>query len=1006
MPVSPELQAALDRLGQPSKLESESRMFKILEVLNRPNSAFFGGLSEAIEGRDPFGAVGQALSGEKHFGGRDFLSAAFDVDPKSKLGRRGGLALDVLNPFDPLLLLGFGGLTKVGKAARAGMNIPGAAKLGSTFGQQAKLGQRGLVNIGGHRLPLPGDAAVLDALQRGGKALKETRAGKGVKQVFGGRKGFLETQLPADFNAEDMETFLRAGDIGQRNKNLYGAKSSQFLESVKANLKRNEEDDFLALLDRTGKGAGDLEQNIIKFVGTGPQAARRQKAVRSAMDFFEHRFETSQDFLGGAGAARFMQPEVGYLPRYFHPKKGAADSELRRFFGPKTAKTGRVIKLEGLSDNPMNRSLVMDSELPVSREMLTDAGKKEFDSKGGAPFYEVQRTENPAAHIDFQQRARMRITEQDELARNFEGGIGTFETNPIKLLTHMQDELANSIETNSLIKGLEDAGIAVPWKSITPEDAGKFLKIDQGQWTNNWLGVPAIFGDAFQKYQEVFYPGPDKPIFAEMIKAIFGETAANFGGLSWWKGFSIMGAGPTAFMHRNFWTGVLKNYYEGLGPTSFHGVDQAQRFYREAGTLVSQSLGLGGKARFGQRLDISGGFAKGDALFKLGDGTALSVSRLRIMEDYMAFGVHGGGSPMPEIVEGFENMSTAARQAVFGHFHRGNFRVEMSIRLPLFMKFMEDTFEVARKAGIKMPERIGSRKQTPEIIGDFYDVAVTNGRDAVMRAHFDYSDLTPIERRIRSSIIPFYIWLRKNIPNETINMLQNSGRYMPFAKGYYNAFQQEGITPEDLPEWAQRGFAVPLHPSGDERARWLDFTGFLPFMDVAELGEAAGTGLGLVEPQTGKTRFAEVIRYAATRWNPFPTQIAEQGLQRNFFTGRSFSGDVPETIFGVTRPAHEINLANLLRPVRDIDRLNPLELFGETPRPHRNEPPGVERLTRLLTGVKIRTSDKDEASLSLNRRRARIKRFKSRERRARRDGNEGEAEFYRLKAESLEQGVR
>lgn len=1004
MPITPELQDALDRLGQPSKLESESKAFKILEVLNRPNSAIFGGLSEAIEGRDPFGAIGQALSGEKQFGGKDFLSAAFDVDPESKLGRRGGLALDILNPLDPLNFIGFGGLTKAGRVAKAGRGaIRGVRPLAEGFGAQARAGQRGLFTFAGQRVPLPGDAVILDALQRGGGVVKESRAGRGVRQLFGGKKGFLETQLPSGFTEENLKIFERATDISQRNANIFGAETSRFIDNVRANVKKKELPDFLNVIDQTGKPTGVLEQDIIKFVGTGPGAIRRQRAVESTMELFSGRHEAAQSFLGGAGAGRFTRGELGFASRLFRPRPGVSQDEIVRFFGPKGAKTGKVIELAGRSDNALNRGLVQHAEQPIARETLTEAGKRKFDELG-VDFLEKQRLEDPQAHVKWLNENRLSVKEYDQLLK--EVGIGGIETNPISILTAMQDEMMNAIRANDLIKGLEAGGISVPWKSLADSELGKFIKIDQGQWAKNPIAIPAIYGDAFEKYSEVFFPGPDKPMFAQFMNAVFGETLANMNMMSWWKGFAITGAGPTAFWTRNFATGVIKNYYEGLGPTSAKGLQQAGRFYKEALVTVGESLGFGGNARLGKRLDLSGQFASGDVIFQLGDGKTIAVSRMRLMQEYMARAMHGGGSPHPEIVQGLENASTAARQAVFGHFHRGNFRVEMAMRMPLMMKAMEDTFEVARKAGNELPLRIGALSESPDKIGDLFDIAVTNAKEAVLRAHFDYDDLTPFEKRLRASFIPFYVWMRKNIPNETLNMVQNSGRYMPFARAYYSAFQQQGITPEDLPEWAQRGFAVPLDASGDERARWLDFTGFLPFLDVAEVGQALGTGIGVIEPQTGRTRQSEVIRYMATRFNPFVTQIAEQGLQKNFFTGRSFSGDVPQDVLGITASADKLNLTNLLRPLRDVDRLNPGGIFGESPRPGRNEPEFAERLTRLLTGVKVRATDKDEASLSLNRRRKKIKSFESRARRAQREGDDDRAEFFQLRAQRLREGLQ
>lgn len=82
------------------------------------------------------------------------------------------------------------------------------------------------------------------------------------------------------------------------------------------------------------------------------------------------------------------------------------------------------------------------------------------------------------------------------------------------------------------------------------------------------------------------------------------------------------------------------------------------------------------------------------------------------------------------------------------------------------------------------------------------------------------------------------------------------------------------------------------------------------------------------EPQTGRTPTSEMIRYLAIRSNPFIVQLAEQGLQRNFFTGRAFNADTPQDIFGISADPQHVNAANLIRGLKDIDRLNIGQLFG------------------------------------------------------------------------------
>ena len=58
----------------------------------------------------------------------------------------------------------------------------------------------------------------------------------------------------------------------------------------------------------------------------------------------------------------------------------------------------------------------------------------------------------------------------------------------------------------------------------------------------------------------------------------------------------------------------------------------------------------------------------------------------------------------------------------------------------------------------------------------YYDDAVPNSslfaREMVNGTHFDYSDLTPFETKIKS-IIPFYVWTRRNIPLQLRQAIEN-----------------------------------------------------------------------------------------------------------------------------------------------------------------------------------------------------------------------------------------
>ena len=86
--------------------------------------------------------------------------------------------------------------------------------------------------------------------------------------------------------------------------------------------------------------------------------------------------------------------------------------------------------------------------------------------------------------------------------------------------------------------------------------------------------------------------------------------------------------------------------------------------------------------------------------------------------------------------------------------------------------------------------------------------------EAAMRvklAHFDYSDLTPFEQKLRDSIFPFYTWTRKNIPYQVKKIFQEPGRYSAFPKlaqeSTYASGQESGVP---VPEFVETGMGFPI----------------------------------------------------------------------------------------------------------------------------------------------------------------------------------------------------
>lgn len=1004
-----------------ARANSDSLLFKAAAFLNRTNSAAMGMVSETLAGRDPVAAITQSLAGDAVYGGQDVMAQMFGGSPDDKLNRRVGLAMDILNPLDPLNYVGLGTLTKTGKLAKLAGGLGGKApELAKGLAAQAKAGQRGLLTFGGMQV-IPG-ASVLGGIERAGKAVAASGPGQGFKKLFGGRAGYIEASVAPELKAagitpDDVRQFIGLSERADYVAHAFNSPATMALDDIKKSLRPSDYDAWNGMMDALEKGE-DFVAESTKFIGAGKGMAKRRKAVEAAQRFMSHRAEWAKQ-LGDEGVGGMAEEALGYMPRVTKMAPGVTDRQMQAFYGRFDDKTGKVVVLDGPSNNAYNRALTLDSEQPIARNTLTAAGQREFDrltgrgsldptgmdeefagiTGGRAPlseagradmsYFEKLKKENPKAYRDWIKKYRLPRAELD--ARIRAAGLGELEDRPWAMFKAMQDEIGQKLRVTTLLESLERAGLAKKWDDLAEEQKAMYVRVDRGKWTDSPLAVPAVYDNMLKRFQEVYMPGPDKPVWIEFLNNLLPRQLQNLGIIPWWKATTIYGGLGPAYWSRNLNSGVLKNWLEGMGP----GPNSA-RHYGEAATMAGQSF-KGTPEQFADSVD---------GYFTTKQG--VQFSRRRFAQEYMRRKFHGGGGREGVESELFPgrgardpSVSEKVRETVVGPFARINFRNELIVRGSLAMKVIEDTFDAAQKQGIPLPKSVEALEREPEVIGDLVDRAITNAREAVLRSHFDYDDLTPFERTLRAHYIPFYKWMRANIPHETMNMITQPGKYMPYARAYYNSFEQQGVTPEDLPEWAHRSFATPISPEEGDRARWLDWTGFVPFLDVAELVDAVAA-----PPQTGRTRAAEAVRYLAIRANPFISQVAEQGLQKSFFTGRSLDVDTPQDIMGVTVGAPLRHALGLVRPAVELDRLNPGGVFGKTPRPHRNEPEQGARILRALSGVKVRATDRDEASMSTRERARQIGQLYAQERRLLRDGDRDGAQYVKERRERLQKGLR
>lgn len=102
----------------------------------------------------------------------------------------------------------------------------------------------------------------------------------------------------------------------------------------------------------------------------------------------------------------------------------------------------------------------------------------------------------------------------------------------------------------------------------------------------------------------------------------------------------------------------------------------------------------------------------------------------------------------------------------------------------------------------------------------------------VKEVQFDYSRLTPFERNVMARVVPFYRWMRNNVPYQLKSFINDPRKYSNFNKLRLNAQDAVGIDDENVPDYMKESFAIPLY--GEEgKGRMLGLN--LPLSDLTKL---------------------------------------------------------------------------------------------------------------------------------------------------------------------------
>lgn len=101
--------------------------------------------------------------------------------------------------------------------------------------------------------------------------------------------------------------------------------------------------------------------------------------------------------------------------------------------------------------------------------------------------------------------------------------------------------------------------------------------------------------------------------------------------------------------------------------------------------------------------------------------------------------------------------------------------------------------------------------------------------EMVRTFHFDYTDLSSFEQNIKS-VLPFYTWVRKNVPLQIEKFLDDPRIYQTMNRAQQEGARVNDMEQEDIPLYLRKSGAIPMGTTEDGKVRMLDMG--LPSADL------------------------------------------------------------------------------------------------------------------------------------------------------------------------------
>jgi len=315
----------------------------------------------------------------------------------------------------------------------------------------------------------------------------------------------------------------------------------------------------------------------------------------------------------------------------------------------------------------------------------------------------------------------------------------------------------------------------------------------------------------------------------------------------------------------------------------------------------------------------------------------------------------GGDVPEAQVAEWIENLGIAGNN-IFG--------AEMAEALQ--SQLNRPSLNPLRRnfLGLRANRMVGEKIEDHLRVAHFLDVLKKTGNPfeaqrSVNKYLFNYNKDLPHWERALTNVVPFWRWTRNNIPAAARIFITNPGfmRKIGVAKAALEQREDRLFPKRLVPNFIRDGLGVQMRTNKDGSTEFFLIKNWVP---VAEIDDV----FKWISGTEDTSQFQEVIKSAVERVGPLKMPIelfATEGGFSTFFRREieRFPGETAPFLGGrVTKKALEP--LRSIRPLNDLDKLNPFNVFGQD-RPGKVELPQSSRWWNYATGGRLHKADLDKA---------------------------------------------